>query len=109
MYCSGDAVATFTEREWDVTSGITSPGEYDVAFLMLGGHGRMEIEWIELRENGAVVQRIVRPGDTELRDRANDYLFGLPSYHAGSHYTIHAIVRGVGGVDTFGDIYVLGQ
>jgi len=108
-WVAGDAVATFTEREWDVTSGITSPGEYDVAFLMLGGHGRMEIEWIELRENGAVVQRIVRPGDTELRDRANDYLFGLPSFHAGSHYSIHASVRGVGGVDTFGDIYVLTQ
>jgi hexosaminidase len=108
-WVAGDAVATFTEREWDVTSAISAPGQYDVAFLLMGGHGRMEVEWIELRENGVVVQRIVRPGNTDLNLRANDYLFGLPAYHSGSRYTIHASVRGVGGVDTFGDIYLLSQ
>ena len=84
-------------------------GQYDVVFFQLGGHGQMELEWIELRENGVPVQRITRPGSTDPRQRSNDYLFGLPSYHAGSHYTIHASVRGIGGADTFGDIYVISQ
>jgi len=108
-WVAGEAAAAFTEREWEISPALASPGEYDVVFFQLGGHGQMEIEWIELRENGAPVQRITRPGSTDPRLRSNDYLFGLPSYHAGSHYTIHASVRGIGGADTFGDIYVISQ
>jgi hypothetical protein len=69
----------------------------------------MEIEWIELRENGVVIQRVTRAGTTDLGQRSNDYLFGLPSYHAGSKYSIRASVRGIGGTDNFGDIYVVSQ
>lgn len=108
-WLAGDAVATFTEREWDVTSGISAPGQYDAVFLQTGGHGHMEVEWIELRENGVAVQRIVRPADTDLAHRSNDYLFGLGTFHPGSRYTIHASIRGLGGTDTFGDIYLVSQ
>lgn len=105
----GEAAAAFTEREWEISSALASPGQYDVVFFQTGGHGQMEIEWIELRENGTSIQRITRPGSTDPRLRSNDYLFGLPGYHAGSHYTIRASVRGVGGADTVGDIYVISQ
>jgi hexosaminidase len=108
-WLAGEAAAAFTEQEWDISSVTTAPGQYDVAFLQIGGHGHMEIEWIELRENGIAVQRITRPGSTDLGQRSNDYPFGLPGYHAGSKYTIRASVRGIGGTDTFGDIYVISQ
>jgi hexosaminidase len=108
-WIAGDAAAAFTEREWDISSGFSAPGQYDVVFFLTGGHGQMEIEWIELSENGTSVQRIARPGSTDPRLRINDYLFGLPAYHAGSKYTIRASVRGIGGVDTVGDIYVISQ
>jgi hexosaminidase len=106
---AGEAAAAFTERDWDVSASISSPGQYDAAFLQNGGHGHMEVEWIELRENGNVVQRITRPGSTDWGQRSNDYMFGLPSYKAGNHYSIHASIRGVGGTDTFGDIYLISQ
>ncbi len=106
---SGDAAAQFTEREWDATASVTAPGQYDVAFMLTGGRGHVEIEWMELRENGVVVQRIVRPGSTDWGQRSNDYLFGLQTFHAGSRYTIRASIRGVGGVDATGDIYVVPQ
>jgi hexosaminidase len=106
-WVAGDAAAAFTEREWDISSATAAPGQYDVVFFQTGGHGQMEIEWIELRENGNPVQRITSPGSTDPRLRSNDFLFGLPAYHAGSHYTIRASVRGVGGADTVGDIYVI--
>ncbi len=105
----GEAAAAFTEREWDISSALASPGQYDVVFFQTGGHGQMEIEWIELRENGTPIQRITRPGSTDPRLRSNDFMFGLPTYHAGSHYTIRASVRGIGGADTVGDIYVISQ
>jgi hexosaminidase len=108
-WVAGEAAAAFTEREWDISSAFASPGQYDVVFFQTGGHGQMEIEWIELRENGTPVQRITRPGSTDPRLRSNDFLFGLPTYHAGSHYTIRASVRGIGGADTVGDIYVISQ
>jgi hexosaminidase len=106
---SGDAAAQFAEHEWDVTSSITAPGQYDVAFMLTGGHGHGEVEWMELREDGKVVQRIVRPGSTDWGQRSNDYLFGLQAFHSGSRYAIRASLRGVGGVDTTGDIYVVPQ
>jgi hexosaminidase len=108
-WVAGEAAAAFTEREWDVSSAFTSPGQYDVVFFQSGGHGQMEIEWIELRENGTPVQRITRAGSTDPRLRSNDFLFGLPTYHARSHYTIRASVRGIGGADTTGDVYVISQ
>lgn len=106
---AGEAAAAFIERDWDVTGSIASPGDYDVAFLQTGGHGHMEVEWIELRENGNVIQRITRPGSTDWGQRSNDYMFGLPSYTAGNRYSIHASIRGVGGTDTVGDIYLIPQ
>jgi hexosaminidase len=106
---AGDAAAQFTEHEWDVSSAITAPGQYDASFVLTGGHGHLEIEWVELRENDAVVQRIVRPGSTDWGARSNDYLFGLQTFHAGSRYTVRASIRGVGGVDSVGDIYVVPQ
>jgi hexosaminidase len=106
---SGDASAVFTEHEWDVTKSITAPGQYDVAFMMNGGHGHAEFEWVELRENGTVIQRIVHPGSTDWGQRSNDYLFGLQAFHAGGTYTIRASIRGIGGIDSAGDIYVLPQ
>lgn len=106
---SGDAVAQFTEHEWDVTSAVTAPGQYDVAFIQTGGRGNTEIEWIELSENGTVVQRITRYATTDLHLRANDYLFGLQNFHPGSRYSIRASMRDVGGVDTSGDIYFVSQ
>jgi hexosaminidase len=108
-WIAGEAEAAFTEREWDISSGFASPGQFDVVFFQTGGHGQMEIEWIELRENGTPVQRITRSGSTDPRLRSNDFLFGLSTFRAGSHYTIRASVRGVGGADTFGDVYVIGQ
>ncbi|HUK32068.1 MAG TPA: beta-N-acetylhexosaminidase, partial [Candidatus Acidoferrum sp.] len=71
---SGDAAAAFSEHEWDITKSLAAPGQYDVAFMMTGGRGHVEFEWVELRENGTVIQRIVRPGSTDWGQRSNDYL-----------------------------------
>jgi hexosaminidase len=105
----GDAVAQFTEHEWDVTVAITAPGQYVAAFLQTGGRGHTEVEWIELRENGEVVQRITRLASTDWGQRSNDYMFGLQTYHPGSLYTLRASMRDVGGVDAAGDIYFVSQ
>ncbi len=106
---SGDATAQFAEHEWDVTASITAPGQYDVAFMQTGGNGHVEFEWAELRENGTVIQRIVRPGSSDWGQRSNDYMFGLPAFHSGNKYTVRASIRGVGGNDTAGDFYVIPQ
>ncbi|MGH9595134.1 MAG: family 20 glycosylhydrolase, partial [Bryobacteraceae bacterium] len=108
-WLAGDAAAAFSEHDWDVTPGISAPGQFDAVFLQNGGHGHMEVEWMELRENGVAIQRIVRPANTDLTQRSNDYLFGLMTFTSGSHYTLHASIRGVGGTDTFGDIFLVSQ
>jgi hexosaminidase len=108
-WLANDTTAIFAEREWDVTAAVKAPGQYDAVFFQRGGRSHMEIEWMELRENGQVIQRIVRPGSTDVVLRSNDYLFDLPNYHAGSRYTLHGSVRAVGFPDSSGDVYLISQ
>ena len=100
---AGDALAEGTEHEWPVAP--YSSGRYDVAFIKTGGAGRMLIDWVELRENGNVLQRVTSPGTTDWRLHANDYPLMLPAYHARSRYTIRAKISGLGGTNSSGDIY----
>ena len=104
---AGDAVAQFTQHEWDVAPAISAPGRFDAVFVKTGGQGRTEMEWVELRENGKVVQRVTRPGSTDWKLRSNDYPFELPSYNPRSRYAMRASIRTAGGTDASGDIYLV--
>lgn len=101
------APAQFTQREWDVAAAISAPGRFDAVFVKTGGQGRTEMEWVELRENGKVVQRVTRPGSTDWKLRSNDYLFELSSYNPRSRYAMRASIRTAGGTDASGDIYLV--
>lgn len=100
---AGDAVAEVTEHEWAVAP--VASGRYQVAFVKTGGVGRTLIAWVELRENGNVVQRDTHPGTTDFRYHANDYSVELPAFNPRSKYTIRAGLSGLGGTDSSGDIY----
>jgi hexosaminidase len=101
----------FTEREWDVSNSVRTPGTYVAAFIQTQGGGQLEIEWVELREDGNLVARVTHPGSTDTRYRNNDYDFLLPTVQNGSKYTIRASIRAIGvlplQLPPSGDVYLL--
>jgi hexosaminidase len=103
--------APFAQQEWDVSSAISAPGTYTVAFAQTGGSGSLNIEWVELRANGELVARITRPGSSDTRDRSNSYDFAVATASPGTKYTLIASIRAtglaVGAAPPTGDLYVL--
>lgn len=100
----------FAPQEWDVSSAITAAGKITVAFIQTQGSGALNIEWVELRENGELVSRVTHPGSSDTRDRSNSYDFELTAVKPGVRYALVASVRpfniGAAGPPA-GDIYIL--
>jgi hypothetical protein len=98
------------QQEWDVSNSVRNPGTYVAAFIQTQGGGQLEIEWVELREDGNLVARITHPGSTDTRYRNNDYDFPLPTIQNGGKYTIRASIRAIGvlplQLPPSGDVYL---
>lgn len=98
---------TATQQEWEVRPAASAGHQIDVVFAKTGGRGQMELEWVELRENDTAVMRVTRPGSTDWKRRANDYLFDLRAGNPRSRYAVRASTRGTGGTDATGDLYLV--
>ncbi len=103
---SGQIGETWVEQEWDITPKITGAGTFKAAFFYTTGSHRLDIDWVELRENGQVVARDEHAGTTGLANRDNIYLLKVPALTAGAKYTLRAHVRADGGNDSNGEIII---
>jgi hypothetical protein len=109
---ASSAASTFSQLDFEVTSAIARPGTYTAAFVQTRGH--IDIEWVELRADGALLARVTRPGSSDLRDRNNDYEFTVPEGPRATHYTLGVSLRSTGGAlpvlglpAAAGDIYLI--
>lgn len=103
---SGDASQTFSTREWDVTDAVRS-GDLDVVFSYTWGEDRLDIQWVELAENGKTIQRVEHPGRTGHDNSGNAYRIHLDALAPNAKYTLRASVRADGGDKSNGDIYIV--
>lgn len=104
---AGDTTEAFQPKEWDVTRAIPSPGEFDVLFSFTGGDHRLDIDWVEILENGEVLQRVEHRGQAGSVNRDNSYRIKLPSIRRDAKYTLRASIRSDGGNNSNGDIYFI--
>ena len=99
----------FTQQDWDASSAVSGAGQYAAIFVQTQGGGRGEIEWVELRAGDQLVARATRPGNTDTRERQNDFAFTIPASAPGTRYTIRASMRILPGNPTqlplSGDVY----
>ncbi|HTQ09295.1 MAG TPA: family 20 glycosylhydrolase, partial [Fimbriimonadaceae bacterium] len=101
----GDTTEQFGVKEWDVTQAVPNPGEYDVVFSYSWGEDRLDIQWVEVVEDGKVVQRVTHEGMTGAGNRDNAYRVALPAL--GGKIVLRANVRSDGGTKSNGDIYLI--
>jgi hypothetical protein len=102
----GAAGARWVVREWDISASIKNAGHYKVVFVDAPDAGSLEVQWIELIENGRPIQKIERaqrrPGEN------GDRVFALTVMPTpGAAYTLRARVRARRGKEASADIYVL--
>jgi hypothetical protein len=93
-------------REWDISAAIKNAGHYKAVFVDAPDAGWLEVQWIQLIENGRPIQKIEsaqrRPGEN------GDKVFALPVVPTpGAAYTLRARVRARRGKEASGHIYVL--
>lgn len=95
----------FTTLEWDITTGISGPGDYTVLFQYVGGAHRLDIAWAELVGDGRSLGRVEQPGRTGTWDENNRYAFRIAE-PAPRQILLRASVRSDGGTDSHGEIFV---
>ena len=103
---AGELTTTFAPREWDISSALPAAGRFAAIFSYTGGQHRLEIEWVELLCDGAVIARVDQKGWTGNAEKNNEYKFTLKPGQRGK-FTLRASVRSDGGTDSNGNIYVL--
>jgi len=101
-----DTPADFTEVEWDVSSTIDEPGDWRVLFQYEGGAHRLEIESVSLIEDGEVLATDEHLAYTGARDVDNTFLLRVPRERPAGGTILRARIRGGGGVDSTGSVYV---
>lgn len=103
---AGEIREDFAVKEWDITSALAGPGDYSVLFSKTGGENRLVIEWIEVLADDAVAARLDRLGYAGNKDENNEYRVTVRPAKPTNRYLLRASVRGDGGTDSTGEIYV---
>lgn len=99
----------YSTVSYDVTKKVYTDGGVQVGFFYLSGKNFLEIEQVQLLENGKV---IAEDGHHALADKFRGtskikpffYNFNVDAYKPTATYEIRAIVRGVGGIDSKGNV-----
>ncbi|MDR2983196.1 MAG: beta-N-acetylhexosaminidase [Puniceicoccales bacterium] len=100
----GEIKTEFSSLESDVTSQIKKAGKYSVTFrFMAGGHG-LDIQSVELLENGKSVSADKHDGFAGAQLRNNEYSLKLDKYNSRAKYILRVVIKGSGGTDSKGEI-----
>ena len=90
----------------DVSTAIQHSGPYTATFAYERGAHALEIDWVALEQDGVEVDRDTHYGRTGARTENNVYALRLFNHRPGAAYTIVAQVRGDGGSDSHGSLYI---
>lgn len=105
---SGEQNETYRERSWDITkqAGVSDSLDLSLVFQYTSGACRLDIDGVQLLENGVVVASDPHFGRTGLEDVDNVFHLKWKPHKRGSKYEIRARVRSDGGEDSNGLIYL---
>ncbi len=98
----------YANLEYDVTHKVYANGRINVGYYYTKGDNYLEIEGVELLENGKVISSDIHKGlaDTHrgiAKVRTFLYNLKIDNYKEDATYTVRAKVRGKGGNDSYGN------
>lgn len=104
-----ELTTSFSPIEWDVTKKVYANGRVNAAFFYTKGEHFMEIEKVELLEDGNVISTDEHIGLADKfrgTHKTKTYFYGLKvdDYKPSSKYTVRAVVKGKDGTDSYGNL-----
>jgi hexosaminidase len=100
---SGETGEQFQPKDWPLT--LKEKGAYDAVFVYTSGSHRLDIQRVELLEDGRTVAVDEHVGAAGFAQIANRYKLEVKSLKPGATYTLRAVVRSDGGTDSNGDVF----
>lgn len=91
---------------WNADSIITGPGKYEVSFYYTHGWKAVDIEKVVLMAEGEEVAADVHAGFSGSRKRDITYTLELKDYDPALQYNISALMKGSGGTDSNGKVFI---
>ncbi len=103
-WSSGKVSEQASKVSLDLSKALRSPGNYQVVFQYTGGLHRMDIDKVELLENGKVIHSDEHPGITGGKSSDNVYNLPVKQLKPGARYSLRATMHSDGGTDSNGTI-----
>lgn len=95
-------------QDWDVTSFLHKPGDYRLRLNYVSGADGIDVSSVALLQDGKQVAIDTHDAFAGGSSHDNSYRFNLPKYDAKAHYTMRINLRGDGGTDSNGVLYLAG-
>lgn len=92
--------------ERNATGKINKNGTYEVTFLHTDGDAQLQIEGISVYKNGNIIADDVHIGKAGKQAETNTYSFKVDNYETGAAFKIKANIKGIGGNDSNGVLYI---
>lgn len=103
-WTSGKVSETPTPVTFDLSKALQAAGKYQVVFQYTGGLHRMDIDKVELLENGKVIHTDAHSGHTGGKSENNVYNLQVKKHTPSAKYSLRAIMHSDGGTDSNGTI-----
>ncbi|MCE5185785.1 MAG: beta-N-acetylhexosaminidase [Planctomycetaceae bacterium] len=104
---AGQTTETFQPMEWEITPLLQGSGTYSAIFRYTGGAHRLDIQSVEVLEDGVVISTDKHFGRTGGSSVNNTYTVAIPEHKKTAKYLIRAVVRSDGGSESNGTIYLV--
>lgn len=101
-----DLQADWVTKSWDVSKGITGPGDYSFEFAYTHGTHRLDFRKVALLNGDAVIAKDEQPGHTGVENVHTLYRFTVAKHDPAAKYLLQAEIKADGGTDSYGDITV---
>lgn len=96
----------WTPQTIDITKALNDAGTYEVTFIYKSGAKQLDIASVELMLNGAVLYSDKHEGFTGGKSSKNIYTLKLKDFAFNSDYQLRFKVRGNGGNNSTGSIFI---
>jgi len=101
-----DLHADWVSKSWDVTKGITGPGDYIFEFQYTHGAHRLDFRKVALLNGEAVIGKDDQPGHTGVENVHTLYRFTVAKHDPSAKVLLQAEIKADGGTDSYGDISI---
>ena len=107
QWTPNDITDSYQTKEWDATKKVYASGRVIAGFFMTKGANNLEIEEVQLLEDGKVISKDAHHGISKVGKnifRPYNYNLEVTDYNPKAKYTIRAKIKGDKGSDSYGNI-----